>query len=213
MTMMEVGIKVLSPIETFFLPLENLIKIPSDLWEQMAEEALIEDYMAKQDNPDNPIFKRTFPIELERNQIKILEEFSGEQPQREYEPCPPDIRCLSTHAPFAYSIAMAKNDIEIRRKPTEYRGWTLINASLSKASDEAFAEYHINNNVPRGCIIGAAELVDCVNIDPGIWKYVFDNPNYFKKPIPIKGKQCPLWSAKSDIERKAFDLAWNQIDR
>lgn len=117
---------------------------------------------------------------------------------------------MTTHAPFAYAIALGKEDLEIRYKPTNHRGWTLIQAGKSFDSDEAFSRYNISPNVQRGCIVGAAYLFD-VTSDGATFQYWFENAQFIPKPIPIKGKQTPIWQAISKEEKIAFQRAWEQV--
>lgn len=181
---------------------EKITKIDPATWEIIA-------------NSGNCFKERKVGMELTDEQIAGLELLglpAAIKYQPTNEPAPKDLKCMTTHAPFAYSIVLGKNDVEIRRRATKHRGWTLIQAGLSKASDEAFEEFNINSSVERGCIIGAAELVDCVK-NEAVYCYFFENPIKFDKNIPIRGRQCPIWGSTSASEQSAFDLAWNQIER
>ncbi|MBD2457296.1 hypothetical protein H6G80_24870 [Nostoc sp. FACHB-87] len=183
------------------IPQEKVLDIPERTWLEIAEMA-------------NYTKSRNFIVDLSDEQINEIKQKNilTNNYRPPIENAPESLKCLTTHAPFAYAIVMGKEDMEIRRKNTNHRGWTLIQAGLSMDSDEAFKEYNISPNVQRGCIIGAAELVDCRYSEP-CYVYTFINPTFFKNFIPIKGKQCPLWGASSSVEKAAFTQAWNQIER
>ena len=71
---------------------------------------------------------------------------------------PANLKAISIHAPFAYAICLGLKTQEYRTQPTKRRGWVLVHASLSKASDEYFTTYNINpSTVKRGAIIGAVK--------------------------------------------------------
>lgn len=73
------------------------------------------------------------------------------------------IKAISIHAPHAYAICMGKKPYEYRNRPTKKRGWVLIHASLSKASDFCFEEYNIDPKIAcRQAIIGASYITDCI---------------------------------------------------
>ncbi len=125
---------------------------------------------------------------------------------------PPNLKAISIHAPFAYAICMRLKKEEYRTQPTKRRGWILIHASQSKASDEYFYTYQIDiNKVKRGAIIGAVKVNGCVG-NLNNWAYQLDSPVLFEQPIEgVKGKQAIFWSANSEELQKAFTLASLQI--
>ena len=125
-----------------------------------------------------------------------------------------DLKAISIHAPHAYAICMGLKDEEYRTQPTKKRGWILIHASTSKASDEFFADYEIDPSiVKRGAIIGAALLTNC-NWDTefGCYAYLLESPILFDKAIEgIKGCQAIFWGAKTPHKQAAFKSAWENI--
>jgi len=121
------------------------------------------------------------------------------------------IKCMSTHSPFAYALCMGLKTEEYRTQPTKIRGFVLIQASLSKASDECFAEYGLSRLLPRGCIIGAIEILNCVEYEKGEFAYVVGEYRLFKKNFPIKGRQTIFWGAKDSKDIKIFKSASDLI--
>lgn len=119
---------------------------------------------------------------------------------------------MTTHAPFAYALVLCLDDIEIRRKESTYRGWTLIQAGKSHDSDEFFQHYDLSPSLPRGGIIGAAILNNCY-FEPKkkFWIYEFINPAKFKKIYPISGKQSTLWKSVTKQEQLIFASCWQKI--
>jgi len=129
---------------------------------------------------------------------------------------PSDLRAISIHAPFAYAICMGLKDEEYRTQSTKIRGWILIHASLSKASDIHIADYGIEpSTIKRGAIIGACELTDCIG-KPGDYAYCLESPILFEQPFEgIKGQQSIFWgiSDKSPERFEAFRRAWSIIHK
>lgn len=135
---------------------------------------------------------------------------------------PDDIRCMTTHLPYAWEIILGIKEAEARGKKTDYRGWVFIQAGLSQDSDDEFddpeselKEYGIDRNSQRGVIIGVAYLYDCqlwTSQDGrfSVWEYYFDACVELPTPVPIKGKQPPLWKANGAEEKAKFELAWQQ---
>ncbi|QLE42106.1 hypothetical protein FD723_17895 [Nostoc sp. C052] len=119
---------------------------------------------------------------------------------------------MSTSAGNSLSIGL--DDFEIRRRESNYRGWTLIQAGKSFESDEFFQQYDLSPNLPRGGIIGAAQLNNCY-LDPRkeFWIYEFDNPIKFKKLYPIAGKQATLCKAANKQEQLIFASCWQEISK
>jgi len=82
-------------------------------------------------------------------------------------------KALSIRQPWAWAIINAGKDIENRTWSTKYRGPVCIHASANKSTaehdDSAFFMHQIGIvaplfiNLPRGGIIGVADIVDCVD--------------------------------------------------
>jgi len=95
----------------------------------------------------------------------------------------PFIPALSIRQPFATLITSGTKTIECRTRANGHRGWLLIHAAKTWASDwmnaDEIAEDKINTiaqfnltpdtEFPRGGIIGMARLVDCVKFTPTTW--------------------------------------------
>lgn len=111
---------------------------------------------------------------------------------------------------------MGLKDEEYRTQSTKIRGWILIHASLSKASDIHIADYGIEpSTIKRGAIIGACELTDCIG-KPGDYAYCLESPILFEQPFEgIKGQQSIFWgiSDKSPERFEAFRRAWSIIHK
>jgi len=107
---------------------------------------------------------------------------------------PEPMLCLSIRQPWAHLILHHGKDIENRTWPTKVRGRILIHASKSMTrqeyEDAAWFAYECRRvhlpdcwpvDLPRGCIVGSVEIVDCVQQwdSPwfgGPWGFVLRNP-------------------------------------
>lgn len=89
---------------------------------------------------------------------------------------------LSIRQPWAWAILHAGKDIENRCWPTRFRGRFLIHAAKgctkNEYGDAAMFAWEATDGrclipplatLPRGGIVGVAELVDCVNASPSPW--------------------------------------------
>lgn len=96
-----------------------------------------------------------------------------------------DIRALSIRQPWCHNILHDGKDVENRDWPTKGRGWFLIHAGKSPDGPlpRALAD------VPRGGIVGAAQIVDCVTDWDSKWwmgKFGF----VLRDPIPLPLIPC-----------------------
>lgn len=122
--------------------------------------------------------------------------------------CPPTVRAMTCHAPFAYALALGIKQEEYRRRDTKYRGWVFIHCGLSTASDDAFEYLDLSpSQVERGGIIGAAYL-NSSNKDCDSFAYKMITPVKFDKLIRISGKQVTLWQPTNTKEAQIFASAW-----
>lgn len=126
------------------------------------------------------------------------------------------MKVLTLKQPWASLIVNGYKEYEFRSWKTNYRGEFLIHAGLGvdKAAMKRFE--HLNLDYPRGCIIGKANLTDCLLVDDNlkeelkkkdklvyqgainsnIKEYAFKLENIEKaKPIYIKGK-LSFWEYK-----------------
>lgn len=123
------------------------------------------------------------------------------------------MKVITLKQPWATLVAEGIKKYEFRTWKTNYRGKILIHAGLSLEKDieKRFEEYNLNYNL--GCIIGEAELIDCILVDEKFneelkcinplvyaksnhvekyaWKLI--NIKKYKKPIYVKGK-LGLWN-------------------
>lgn len=100
------------------------------------------------------------------------------------------IRALSIKQPYPHHIFHDGKDVENRDWPTRGRGWFLIHAGVSKS--ELDADDARDMALPRGGIVGAARIVDCVTEMESQWffgKYGFVLRDAFPLPlIPCRGQ-------------------------
>jgi hypothetical protein len=68
------------------------------------------------------------------------------------------MKALSLRQPFAELVLIGRKTIETRTWNTTYRGKFLIHAA-AKSNDEKMEEYGFTE-LPTGCIVGEAEIVD-----------------------------------------------------
>jgi len=123
------------------------------------------------------------------------------------------MKVLTIKQPWASLIIEGYKEYEFRSWKTKYRGKILIHAGLSleRNIDKNFKEYNLKHNF--GCIIGEAELVDCILVDENfnnelrdnnplvygysghVEKYAWELKNIKKydEPIYVKGK-LGLWN-------------------
>ena len=97
------------------------------------------------------------------------------------------VRALSIRQPWCHHILHDGKDVENRDWPTRYRGWFLVHAgkALDGTLPLALAD------VPRGGIVGAARITDCVSSSDSYWwmgKFGFVLANAVPIPlVPCKG--------------------------
>lgn len=127
--------------------------------------------------------------------------------------CPKTVRAMTTHAPFAYALALGEKKQEFRYRETKYRGWLFFHSGLSTASDYAFEYLDMSpEQAFRGGIVGAGYLNHCSK-SGNCYAYQMINPVLFENPLKIRGKQPILWQATNEKEVKIFALAWQILQR
>jgi hypothetical protein len=106
-------------------------------------------------------------------------------------------KAISVMQPWAHLIVAGVKRIENRSWTTDYRGLVLIHASATFAREAYRDLRRLNVNIPdvlpRGALIGFAELVDVVTESPdlffsGPFGFVLRNAQPLKKPIPMEGR-------------------------
>ena len=125
---------------------------------------------------------------------------------------PAKLKAISIHPPFAYAIVQGLKQQEYRTQPTNRKGWILIHASKSTASDEYFREYGINpSTIKRGAIIGACKIISCLQAGFDQYAYELSDAFEFKTPIHCAGSQSIFWGATNEERKVVFTLASEQI--
>ncbi|MBR1154613.1 ASCH domain-containing protein [Bradyrhizobium sp. JYMT SZCCT0428] len=84
------------------------------------------------------------------------------------------MKIISIRQPWASLIVSGVKDVENRSWSTSYRGLVLIHASRTadNITDDEFQsrfEMAIPAALPRGGVVGIAEIVDCVSEHPSRW--------------------------------------------
>jgi hypothetical protein len=120
---------------------------------------------------------------------------------------------LSIRQPWAWFILYAGKDVENRSWPTRYRGRVLIHAG--RAFDDDDLDVTLNlfawapagmipptaAGLPRGGIVGEAEIVDCVTSSDSEW---FEGPYGLvlrnARPLPFRRCRGRLGFFKPDFE-------------
>lgn len=101
-----------------------------------------------------------------------------------------DIKALSIKQPYPHHIFHDGKDVENRDWPTKGRGWFLIHAGVS--TSELDRQDARDMAMPRGGIVGAARIVDCVTEMDSNWfygAYGFVLRDAFPIPtVPCKGQ-------------------------
>ena len=112
------------------------------------------------------------------------------------------MKALSIKQPFAELILQGKKTIELRKWNTHFRGEFLVHSSLIP-DKEAMKKFGFVN-LPRGCIVGKATLIDVKKYNNekehsldrnlhlassywGNYGFILSNIKRLEKPIPCKG--------------------------
>lgn len=120
---------------------------------------------------------------------------------------------LSVRQPFAWAILNGK-PVENRSQPTSFRGRVLLHASKGctrkEFGDGAEFIFDVSglevpelDELPRGAIVGAMDIVDCVTSHASGWfvgeyGYVLANVVALPEPIPCGGK-LGFWRVPDDV--------------
>ncbi len=97
--------------------------------------------------------------------------------------------CISIRQPHAQAIMCSLKVEEYRTWKTLHRGALLIHASRTLAPAEAFEEYpnFTADRLPRGVILGAVDVEDCVEDVYGGFAWILARPRWLPKPLAWKG--------------------------
>jgi hypothetical protein len=140
------------------------------------------------------------------------------------------MKALSLRQPWLWVIFNLGKRVENRKWRTHYRGRVLLHAAQGMTRQEhqdvvTFCERVQRNSgrkaflppweVPRGAIVGAATIVDCVKQCGSPWffgpfGFVLDNVTQFGEPIPCKGA-LGLWNVSDELERKVRRVAGDYV--
>ncbi len=107
------------------------------------------------------------------------------------------MKCLSVRQPWAWAIIHAGKDVENRNWPTKYRGKLVIHAGKScSLSEYEYAAADIAktsgkrppplDELPRGCIVGVVDLVDCVEDSESEWAQEDSVHWVVRSPVPCQ---------------------------
>ncbi len=134
------------------------------------------------------------------------------------------IKVLTIRQPWAHAILNLGKNVENRVWRTRYRGPLLIHAAARHEphSREMLSEYMSRppsaqslNDLPLGCIVGIADVIDCVTnsksrwANKGTWHWLLRNARSVK-PVKCAGrlglwtpsratmKKLPAWVEKLD---------------
>lgn len=132
---------------------------------------------------------------------------------------------LTVQQPFASLIVIGKKQYETRCWPTDFRGRLIIHAGkgVTPIGAQAFNtnKKNLPFPLPKGMIIGAVDVVDCVQANKPTdltdlekklgyftqsyfaWKLA--NPVRFETPIEIPGKMG-LWNLPPNITEKLCSI-------
>lgn len=116
------------------------------------------------------------------------------------------VKALSIKQPYPHHIFNNGKDVENRDWPTKGRGWFLVHAGVSKS--EIDKNDPVEVAAPRGGIVGAARIIDCVTEMDSVWffgRYGFVLRDAF--PIPLVPCRGQLGFFSLDAETNAIVLA------
>lgn len=109
---------------------------------------------------------------------------------------------LSILQPWAWLIVHGHKDIENRTWPTKRRGEILIHAGKRWGREQAddleaiqrrFPHIQMPDGFVLGCIVGSAEIVDCVTESDSPWfsgphGFVLTRARHVHNPMPFRGQ-------------------------
>lgn len=124
------------------------------------------------------------------------------------------IKALSIKQPYPHHIFHDGKDVENRDWPTKGRGWFLIHAGVSTSELDRQDEREMA--MPRGGIVGAARIIDCVTEMDSNWfygTYGFVLRDAFHIPIvPCRG-QLGFFALEPSVASAVADhIAASQLE-
>lgn len=131
------------------------------------------------------------------------------------------MKCLSIQQPWAHAILIGDKPVENRTWYCDYVGKLLIHAGKKMDDDgvltiqdyfpETYDLLKQYKPIPRGAILGAVEMTDCVRRHDSEWffgpfGFVFKNPVLFVNPIPYRG-QLGIFNVDYSTVKAEIELA------
>lgn len=123
------------------------------------------------------------------------------------------MKCLSVRQPHAHRIFHCGKDIENRTWATKHRGPLLIHAGTTFDNDAVLdrreEELWKSGAMPRDCLYGVVNVVDCVRESDSPWYFGpigwrLENPVPLKWVIPFKGR-LGLFDVPGEVVREALE--------
>lgn len=120
------------------------------------------------------------------------------------------MKALTITQPWASLIVLGHKSIENRTWPTRYRGRLLIHSSKRGFDSSGLVlagrlGIELPDDLPRGAILGAADLVNVTDIVPaddpfafGPVCWVLANATAFASPLPCRGS-LGLWKPPAEL--------------
>lgn len=117
------------------------------------------------------------------------------------------MKAISVRQPWAELILQGRRTIELRSRPISYRGPIALHAAQKMNIENCEAHSLDPDALPRGALIGTAELVDVIALDeaqyealrgqhlsrkpwPGLlYGWCFAHPKRLPESVPMNGKQ------------------------
>lgn len=121
----------------------------------------------------------------------------------------PDLRALTVRQPWAQGL-LGPKDVENRPMRTHRRGWVLLHTSARRPSADdlqiAASRGFVPTILPEGQIIGAIEIVDCVEGHASVWAvpgefhWVIGRRYRLSSATPAKGA-LGFWRVSESLRR------------
>lgn len=123
------------------------------------------------------------------------------------------MKALSIRQPWAWLIVAGHKNIENRSWRTAYRGRILVHASgrcepigpIQQSITQAGLKIRIPEKLPLGAIVGAVDIVDCIDDSDSVWfsgpyGLVLANPSELRSPVSCLGK-LNVWTVPETIAK------------
>ncbi len=112
------------------------------------------------------------------------------------------MKAITVLQPWATLLITGASRYAVRSWQTSYRGPLLIHAGRRLVTHgpyrAALQTCAFLDRMPRGCILGFAELTDCLPVEavaepglgdtrPGAWAWRLERPTRLARPLPLRG--------------------------